>query len=256
MLNKEGWIKYFLEYSSLDIHKKRIQKSKEIIDVFLSQVNNPYISWSAGKDSTAMLFLILENCPDIKIMTEKDDLDYPGEIEYVFRLKEKYNLNLDIINPSVSLWDEIQNYKFDEDMHSRNTDFSNKFFYSLISNYKNKNNNDGVFLGLRAEESKGREWNRKYRGTIYKNNREKILICTPIAEWKGDDVFAYLLSNNIEIFNIYWKLKFINDPRLIRKSWTIPGNFSCRGDIQWLKYHYREVYNKLVTIDPFIKKYV
>ena len=90
--------------------------------------SKPYMSWSAGKDSTALLHLVLQEKSDIKVFTEKDDLDFPGEIEYVKRMQKRYNVNLDIVSPEVKLQSILDDYDLLDDIHSRKTDFSQKYF--------------------------------------------------------------------------------------------------------------------------------
>lgn len=250
----EYWKEYYLQYSKLKSFSRRINKSIEIIKEFLGRFPNSYISWSGGKDSTAMLHLILQIMPNIKVMTEKDTMDFPEELEYVQSIKEKYNLNLDIISPDIDLWDVIQNYDILNDIHSRNTKFSQDYFYSLIKQYKEDNNYNGVFLGLRSEESKGRKINKSIRGFIYKRGGNEY-VCQPIANWTGKDVFAYLFINNIPILSVYFKTKFVKSPEQIRKSWILPSHQSTKGQVSWLKYYYPNIFNKLSKINNKIRSY-
>ena len=120
---------------------------------------------------------------------------------------------------------------------------------------KEKNEDSGVFMGLRIEESKSRkinllknlgyasqyqtETNRYYKSSWY---------CNPVAEWSGTDVFAFLLSRNIPIIDIY-KRYFMwekEDPRAIRFHNITPRNFADTM-IAWLKYHYPEEYYRMLN---------
>lgn len=252
---KKYWQAYYGLYSYLPEHKSKIEKSRQIIASFLSEHPESYVSWSTGKDSTALLHLALSVKPAIKVMSEKDDMDYPEEMEYLEMMREKYKLNLDVISPAEFIWNQISKFDVANDIHSRNTDFSAVYFYDLISDYKRKNNYSGVMLGLRAEESKRRLWNLKKRGSTYFCDRDGDWVCQPIASWTGADVFAYLISNNVPILDVYWKLKFVESPEQIRKSWILPGARASSGQVAWLKYYYPELYSKLVQIKPEIRCY-
>ena len=69
---------------------------------------------------------------------------------------------------------------------------------------------DGVFLGLRAEENKQRKiFLRKY-SSLYFVQQKQIWYCNPIAWWSVYDVWAYILSNQIDYNKAYDKLSEIN----------------------------------------------
>jgi len=255
--NIKKWKKIYLEYSKLDIFKQRIQYSKQIIREFLNRVDgNKSISISGGKDSTVMLHLISTIEKNIKVVTEKDDMDFPGEIEYINYLSKLVNMKIDIIKPKNNLWSVIKNYDFLEDIHSKDKEFSKDFFYNLLKEYKLKNKIKGTFLGLRAEESKSRLWNKKRNGYIYFNKTWNEWVCQPIVNWTSNDIFAYLFKNNIPIFEIYFKNKFLEDPGKIRKSWILPSAQSSEGYCLWLKYYYPEIFYKLYKINPKVRNYV
>lgn len=252
----EYWKELYLLHSKLDSFKRKVDKSFEIIQEFLLKDLNNVVSCSAGKDSTVLMHLVTRLKPDIKVISEKDDLDFPNELEYLYILQEKYNLNLDILIPNANLWDILKNYDFTEDIHSKGTSFSDTYFYDLIKKYNKENKITGAFLGLRAEESKRRQWNMKHNHYIYYNNDWKQWICQPLATWKVQDIFAYLFSNDIPILDIYFKTKYKGSPENIRKSWILPSGQSNRGEVQWLKHYYPQLYNKLCIINPKVRCYV
>jgi len=193
--------------------------------------------------------------PSVQIVSEKDDMDFPNEIVFMENLRERYNLNLDIITPSVSLWSEVKNFDITEDLHSKGTDFSDTYFYDLLKEYQAKNNIKGVMLGLRAEESNGRSWNAKKNGVIYYNRSWKHIVCQPLAWWSTADVFAYLFSNDIPILDVYFKNEYA-EPEQIRKSWILPSARANKGQAVWLKHYYPELFYRLAAIQPSIRCFV
>lgn len=251
----EYYKEMYLFYSKSDKHKRRVEKSQSVVIDFLKKDVNKTVNISGGKDSTAMCHLITRIEPTIKIVSEKDDMDFPNELDYLQSLKDLYCLNLDIICPSVSLWSVIKNFDITEDIHSKDTDFSETYFYKLLRDYQKKHNIQGVFLGLRAKESKGRLWNFKKNGYIYWNKTWQHWVCQPLAEWEAKDVFAYLFSNDIPILDVYFK-NLLAEPEQIRKSWVLPSAQTCKGQVVWLKYYYPEIYNRLAILNPKIRTYV
>jgi 3'-phosphoadenosine 5'-phosphosulfate sulfotransferase (PAPS reductase)/FAD synthetase len=251
----EYWKKLYLAHSKTNSFKKNIQKSKDIISEFLNLGVKSYISWSCGKDSTAMMHLILSLNKDIKVVSEKDDMDFPEEKEYLNEMVKLYNIDIDVISPDVNLWDIIINHNIVEDIHSKGVDFSDKYFYNLLREYSEKNKYKGILLGLRAGESRGRLMNLKVHRYIYYNQNFKQVFCQPIAEWTAKDVFAYLFSNNIPILPVYFKTNFVNSPEDIRKSWILPGNRASEGNASWLRYYYPSIFKKLCIIHPELRSY-
>jgi 3'-phosphoadenosine 5'-phosphosulfate sulfotransferase (PAPS reductase)/FAD synthetase len=139
------WEKIYLQHSKSDLFKRKVDKSAEVINDFFDLKIKSYGSISAGKDSTAMMHLIYLLDSDFKFVTEKDDMDFPEEIPYIKNLQQK-GYNIEIISPDDNLWDEIVHHDFCEDIHSKGTDFSDKYFYGLLKKYQSENNYKGVFL--------------------------------------------------------------------------------------------------------------
>ncbi len=246
-------VKYRL-WGKMPTHKNRVERAQNVIKEAMAMELNWYVACSAGKDSTVLAHMVNLLSPGIEIWSEKDEMDFPGEREYIENLAKTHDWNLNIVSPDVNLWDEIQKIDVCEDLHSRGTDFSDKFFYDLI--HKQEKKFDGVFLGLRCQESIGRTQNFKMRGHIYQRKNTKWT-CNPLSTWKTEDIFAYLVCNEIDILPVYFKTKFHNnDPGEIRKSWFLPSARSAQGHCVWLKYYYPDLFYKLASISPEIKNYV
>jgi len=246
---------YFRVRANLGVYKKRLFKSSEIIKKALSMDKSWYVSCSGGKDSVALAHLVSRLSPNIEIFSQKDDCDFPGEKEYLEDLASKFNWNLRIVEPDFSLFARIREFSDNicEDIHSRGKQLSDEAFYSLIR--KQEERYDGVFLGLRAEESNAREKNFLKRGYIYKRKNGKM-VCIPLAAWKGDDVFTYLVSNDIPIFDIYLKTSLHSDPTKIRKAWFLPGACARQGQVVWLQHYYPDIYFELKEVCPEVSNYV
>lgn len=241
--------------SQLKSYKKNLDNAIRIVKEALSKNIAWYVAWSGGKDSTVLAHLINSIFPGMPIWSEKDDCDFPGEIDYVEKVAKKYGFNLTIHKPNELLWEFIKNGNIDicEDLHSRSTQLSDKYFYSAIEKQEKKY--DGVFLGLRVEESRARLRNYGIRGSIYQRKNGKYTCC-PLALWSGTDIFSYLVVNDIPILDIYYKTKYHKSSEDIRKAWMLPSKQACRGYCAWLRYYYPEMYDRLVMIFPKVRSYV
>lgn len=241
-------------YAKLSIHKKQIIKAMQVIKKALKMDINWYATCSGGKDSTVLSHLVCKMAPGIEVWSEKDCFDFPGERSYLEGLAGKYKWNINIVSPpDEELTSKLGEIDFCEDIHSRGTDFSDTFFYKLIELQEMEF--DGVFLGLRCEESQGRRWNFRKRGHIYQRKNKKWT-CNPLSTWKAEDIFAYLVSNEIPILPVYFNTFLVGgDPGKIRKSWYLPSARASAGHCVWLKYYYPELYQKLLEINPGISSY-
>lgn len=243
----DKWKRECLIWSMTNIHKSRINRAKyHAISMYKS---NPYayMAVSGGKDSTVMMHLVSSLKLGIKSMSIKDDMDYPGEKEYITKTANFMGVELDIIEPNFSLQDWLSvngdAYSIDSNFHGRMSEFSQKAFYSIVESYSNNEGRPGVYLGLRSHESKGRAANRASHGPIYKKNNGET-VCQPICDFEDRDVYAYAFSNKIELFDVYRCVRLADNPAKVRKSWWLPGTSSHHG-LYWLKIYYPSLYLKL-----------
>jgi 3'-phosphoadenosine 5'-phosphosulfate sulfotransferase (PAPS reductase)/FAD synthetase len=252
----EYWRELYLCHANTKAFKNKVQTAKDRVSEFLDiGGKNARVMWSCGKDSTAMMHLV-NDVYKVPAISEKDDMDFPNELQYLKDAVNLFDWSVVVVSPEIELWNVIHQFDFTDDIHSNNTKFSSDFFYSLLKQEKEKQECKAVFLGLRAEESKGRRINAVTQRHIYYNLSWKELICQPIWDWSGKDVFAYLFSNDIPIMDVYFKTKFVNSPEDIRKSWILPSAQTSQGQAMWLKYYYPDIFNKLASINPKMKAYV
>lgn len=247
-------------HSKTNLFLRRLDRAKSIVSEALGLTTSTACMWSGGKDSTAMAHLIsMMSGSSVELVSEKDDLDYPGEEEYVTRLAQAWGAPLDIVRPPLSPVEWIKLHAseimVDADFHSRSAGMSKECFYGVVE--EANASRDCIFLGLRAEESRARLMNRKMRGTLYRKKPSKwnpsgLTVCTPLADWRGLDVFAYCASNGIDVMDVYKCVGFAhaNSPWLLRKSWWIPGAHTAQGSVAWLHRYYPSLYRKLYEWFP------
>lgn len=261
ILNKEDrriWNqleKTALVYSKTTKHEKRVNTAQRYVDEMIQRCgeNNVWSAWSAGKDSTAMVHLIAMLGFDVPSMSVKDDLDYPGEEQYVLELAEAFGIQTTIVHPPFSLQEWIRTHAINidagNDMHSRSAALSKDAFYSVIEKFRVERNVDGIFLGLRKYESVHRMKNRTKRSPIYRK-MDGQWVCQPICDWEGLDVYAYLLCREIPLFDVYRCLRFAEKPWEVRKSWWLPGKSATKNQTVWLKAYYPSLYQRMLEIFP------
>ncbi len=253
------WKRVCLLHARTAPYRRRVERARATVREMYSRCPHAYVSWSAGKDSTAMTHLVAQVIPDVRAFSIKDDCDYPGERKYVTELARAWGVQLDIVAPSFSLqqWLKDHDAEFGEDLHSRGVEFSDLAFYSLLEEYRTANGSPGTYIGLRKAESENRERNRAFNGLIYKRRGVEV-ICQPICDWSDVDLFAYLFDNGIEPFHVYRCVRMAESPALVRKSWWLPpGNTSWAENTHcvWLKTYYPSLFNKLRDIMPSVTRF-
>lgn len=198
-----------------------------------------------------MAHLALGVCPNLELISEKDDLDFPGEVQYVEGLAQQWGARLTIVTPDVSPAEWMREHGASlapgDDIHGRAAALSKACFYGVV---EAATAGRSVLLGLRAEESRGRCANRASRGLVY--HARKQWVGMPLGDWTGLDVMAYLLANGIEPLPLYQcvALMHAREPWRLRKSWWVPGSSGSMGGVHWLRHYYPSLYAKLLEWVP------
>jgi len=252
------WRRTCLRWARSDAHKRRVLRASQAIAEMHDRRPDAYVAWSGGKDSTALAHLVVEACDlDVRLMSICDDLDFPGEAEYVRELADDWDTDLDVVRPDFSLQEWIDKHadQLDagEDFHGPATDFADAAFYGVVEAYRKRHGTPGVYLGLRGDESDARAANAA-RGAIYQKRTGEV-VCQPLRQWEGRDVYAYLFSRLIPIHPVYQCVRLHDHPKRVRKSWWIPGAHSRHGATVWLKTYWPSLYRRLCEILPDTRRH-
>jgi 3'-phosphoadenosine 5'-phosphosulfate sulfotransferase (PAPS reductase)/FAD synthetase len=244
-------------------HARAVDRAKAAGWKALETAHAWHLMWSGGKDSTAMAHLMTVGMGEkVKLVSEKDDLDYPGELEYVTGLARAWGASLEVIRPKESPAEWVRQHGLGiggaDDMHGRDAGLSKACFYNVVE--ESNRGADGIFLGLRGEESTGRLRNRCMNGLMYRKRPTPtspagLMVCQPIADWTGLDVFAYLFSHGIDPLDVYRCIGLMHrrEPWTVRKSWWIPGSQGARGQVTWLRHYWPSLYLRLCEWIPAVK---
>ena len=248
------WLKTAEVHAQTRSFRKHLYSAKGVIASFLSEAPDSAVMWSGGKDSTALTHLVTVGMgANIPVVSEKDDLDYPGELEYVRNLAVDWGLALRVVTPEQSpkqwIVDHASEFVGHEDMHSRAAGLSKECFYKLIEDATKEF--DGILLGLRQHESNGRKMNRLTHGLIYTRESGQV-VGQPLGDWTGLDVYAYMVSNSIPFLPVYQCVAFMDreEPWRVRKSWWLPGSHTRWGGVAWLRHYWPSLFDELTMMMP------
>lgn len=228
--------------------RRRVDGAKRIADRELARSSSACVSWSAGKDSTALAHLVVVGMgARVTLLSEKDDLDYPGEEDYVRELAAAWNAPLEIVRPATSpaewIAERSRRMCLGDDIHSRGAGLSKACFYGVMERANEAF--DLVMMGLRAEESGRREGLIRRKGSAY-GLKSGTRRAHPLAHWSGLDVLSYLHSVGVEPLHVYRCVAFLHarEPWKIRKSWWLPGVSAGHGQVAWLRRYYPSLYER------------
>jgi 3'-phosphoadenosine 5'-phosphosulfate sulfotransferase (PAPS reductase)/FAD synthetase len=114
---------------------------------------------------------------------------------------------------------------------------------------------DGCCYGLRAAESHGRAMNAKTRGAVFQYKRDGLWACQPIHDWQYNDVWAYIVANDVPYCGVYDRMWDMPEEDQRLSYWA--GETKRRwGRWAWLKRNYPDLFNRLARTFPEVRGYV
>jgi len=223
---------------------RKVDEARRVIERALSTARF-VISWSTGKDSTAMAHLIRSVNGDVPIMIQFDDCDWPEKRPYADRVCAQLGWTVHSVEPDFSVWEAAcgERIGFDN-ICAQSHQITRDGFLKPLNTKMRELGGEGVFLGLRIEESRARKLNLASRGPLYRLKDGTWRSC-PLWRWTARDVFAYLVSQGIEINPCYLHNRF-KKPEDIRLCWALPTPTGrTTGDLEHLRYYYPAQFARL-----------
>lgn len=234
-------------------HRRVVDQARRYIAKALDLDRDWRVGVSCGKDSTALALLLAEEAGGFAGISVKDDLDYPGERAYLEALERRTGHRVEVLEPKESLraFLKREGVSLVEELHSRAAELSSQHFYGLLDEHRARAGHDGVILGLRGEESRGRRLNLAMRGPIYRRDYDGLWVAQPLANWSALDVHAFCLSREVPLLPLYLCIDPEMDAFRIRKSWWVAGGGPARyGHYVWLRRWWPMLWEIAVDIDP------
>lgn len=192
-----------LAYTLLPVYQRRVERAREIIRQGLSRCT-PYVAFSTGKDSSAMLWLALQERADLsaRLLSSGETRHLHTNLDAILLWWREHWPRLDLQEINIDrVWsDEWQDATWTEQRKAGRGD--------IIRLLPDPERFDGVLLGLRDEESNARKMANR-RGVIrrYSANRKDGLasqwVICPLAAWTEQDVAACITTYDIPLPEAY-----------------------------------------------------
>ena len=218
---------------------QRVARSQRLIAEALERLGNPYIAFSTGKDSTVVLHLVRGIRPDTIAIYGDDEWLLP---ESESLLSETPNVRRIKMRVQHADWFIAWN---GEDCAEPSPTWAADMGF------------DGVFLGLRTEENVRRKLLIRQRGATFYVERRKMWLCNPIAAWTTQDVWTYILSNEISYNRAYDVLQRIGVPLDQQRIGPLANERVLgRGQLALLKRGWPDLFNRFAATHPEARAYV
>lgn len=237
---------------------RRVEAARRLIGDGLARCERPYVACSFGKDSLAMLHLVQTIRPEMPVVFHDSGVELPGSYALRDRLLVEGRLpNFETCAPRRPVWDLLRAQRErigSDDLRDRSR-MDRQALFAVIDEHVTTRGYDAVLLGLRKAESRSRRLLLSARGAIFANVARRVLTICPLADWSGDDVFAYLMTHDQPLHEAYTQLRFVDDPARARVSWWADDTLARRGRLVWLRYYYPDLFNRFAAEFPEIKQY-
>lgn len=164
-------------------YSRRIDEALAIIDRALDLCEAPYVACSFGKDSAVLLDLVRRRVPDIEARFIRwPETEYLGNYDEVIQAWRDRGANIVIL--------DLQRASLDEKVSGR---------WKML---REMTPTDGVFIGLRAEESVARRTTLMVHGTLFQS-KDGYRRISPLAWWRTIDVAAYITEHDLPTLDTY-----------------------------------------------------
>lgn len=168
-------------------HKERVQLAEKNIRNIL-EYWNPIVLFSGGKDSLVLLHMVMQQNNNIPVYYSDSGYDYDSQ-----QIKMPTEMTREIL--------EIGRKAGAKHLYScGHKDPNSRRFFGNLFKVMKKHHCDLELLGIRAGESTGRK--NRIKGQLVRIEGSRR-IAFPIRHFDWKDVWAYIISNNIEYLSYY-----------------------------------------------------
>jgi 3'-phosphoadenosine 5'-phosphosulfate sulfotransferase (PAPS reductase)/FAD synthetase len=235
-------------------YKRKLNQAISALQKAINTCDNPAVSFSFGKDSVVCVDIARRIKSDILIINidRGEGGDLQEAVDLYDKYAKKYNLNYHRVKTPKEI---LEIYRDADSLYDlRKKDLKNNLIKG-IKKARNKFDIECEIMGLRAEESKNRNYLRIY-GTLHYSKNEKIYKCKPVLHWTGREIWAYIVDNDVPYISWYDKMAELTSYEKARYSnWA--GLFMARKGRFWkLKQNYPDEFNMLSKIFPEVRNYV
>lgn len=209
------------------------------------------VATSWGKDSIALCDLVLDRLESVPLVHRASAYEMPGADAAVAHFSAL--APIEVVGPSKSLSEVVEwlrSHGLGTDRPGRQSTKSAK--RDAVVEQMRALGVEVEFLGMRAEEARGRRQCFRARGLTYRAHG--MVVSNPIGWWSARDVWAYIASRGLPYPSLYDAETHGLTRETIRNAgWlTVPGG-QTQARVAWLRAHYPQQWRQLVAEFPRLK---
>lgn len=189
------------------------------------------VSWSGGRCSTCILYMAIQQDPDIKVIWNNTGVHFPETLDFVKKIRDKWNINLIETKPEISFWKCVDRFGFPmiRGKYYNRKEISKEgkpmcCIYLKETPLKKamlKNRVYATLSGIRVCESRMRMFGVAQWGQFYYATTLKMWRYHPIAFWDTDKLLEYIDKQDIPSSEVY------------NMGHTRSGCWPCTGYLSW-----------------------
>ncbi|TET41400.1 MAG: phosphoadenosine phosphosulfate reductase family protein [Dehalococcoidia bacterium] len=237
----------------MDNFRDKLEASMNLVKKALSEHNDPIIACSFGKDSMAVLHLVRQLKPDVKVLWNNTLVEYPDTYQFARRIIKEWNLQIYEAKPQKTFWQIVSELGWPIDPRDASgkrqkatvqccKELKKLPTLRLLRQYKW----DLYFTGLTRYESRLREFSARRYGAYFYAKEWRIWKCHLILDWTADDVWQYHREFRLPYNSLYDKNEVAIGGGIRTGCWPCPQAIRY-GKLQHLRYYYPKLFNFLVV---------
>lgn len=186
----ERWRAAFQEWSRTRDHVQRVREAEDVIRSAMDRASRPYVAFSGGKDSTALLHLVTRQEPGVMV--------WHWDFGRSFVPRPLHEESLAIARAAGARRLQVDtSQQYEAQGRQARGVWARSLFARVLPRLQAQGYDLG-FVGIRAEES-GKRRRRIAAGRSLSSIQE----CWPLAAWTWMDVWAYLLTHDLPWLSTY-----------------------------------------------------
>lgn len=199
--------------------RRKLDNAQRVIGDALAKARRPYVAWSGGKDSLAVLALVARQSPGVVANWSDDELEYPDQPSYVPATAAALGATVLITAGWATHAGWFRPWRdppFWRDQLPGTIHVGER-----IETWMPRQGYDGVFVGLRSAEAAHRRQYLRACGRLYQT-RSRGWACNPLAWWTVDDVWALIAGWELPYNPTYDRLAELGLPREKQRVGPLP----------------------------------
>jgi phosphoadenosine phosphosulfate reductase len=249
MLTPKTDLRGYLVIARTQLHRRKVSQAMAEIDRSMRQHDRFIVCSSWGKDSCALVSLVLTVCgPGFDVAHLQSPYELPGNestLEWFGARCAIHTLPTERTLGDYISWLQTHGLHYERE---RQCNLGKTSKRDELVEWVRKHGYSLQILGMRAQESKGRRSCFRARGLTYQAHG--LTVCNPIGWWSNKDVWAYLVSREIPWHPLYDCETHGETRETLRNGgWlSVHGCNDARGP--WLRAHFPDEWRRLIDAFP------